>query len=149
MSAGRNEKVVPGNFCGRRVRSSLDVARGRRVALLERDQRIAVLGADGASVLVGHVDAAERQADVVDDVVDLRRRDDAAHRLLDELEEARGLLDARAGLGAHVHQDLPGVDRREEILPEKRHEREGQQHAGEKADQECPGWASASDSSAR
>ena len=56
-----------------------------------------------------------------------------AHGLLDQIEQARGLLDAGAGLGAHMHQDLPGIDRREEILAQKRPEAEGEHDAGEEA----------------
>ncbi len=43
-----------------------------------------------------------------------------AHGLLDEIEQPRGLLDARARLGAHMHQDLAGIDLGEEVLAEER-----------------------------
>ena len=46
--------------------------------------------------------------------------------LLDLIEQAGGLLDAGAGLGADVHQDLAGIDRREEVLAEERPQPEGQ-----------------------
>ena len=80
MSAGRNENVVPGNFCGNMVRSSLIYVSVGRVILLEADQGIAVLRADRAGVLVGHVDAGKRQPDIVDDVVELVGRDGAGGR---------------------------------------------------------------------
>ena len=136
MSAGRNEKVAPGNFCGSIVRSCLMKFRGRRVILFQADQGVAVLRPDGAGVLIGHVDAGERQADIVDDVVELIGRNGLADGLLDQVEQPRRLLDAGAGLGAHVHQDLPGIDRREEVLAEKRPEAEGEHDAGQKTDDE-------------
>src|ERR1700679_2102632 len=109
--------------------------------LAERDQRIAVPGSDGAGVLVGHVDARERQADVVYHVGEIFRRDHASDGVLDVLEQTCGLLDACAWLGAHVHQDLPRIHRRKEILAEEGGENERYQHAGEKADHE-ERWAS-------
>ena len=110
MSAGRNENVVPGNFCGRIGAQRLDVAGGRTVVLLQADQRVAVLGADRAGVLIGHVDAGERQADIVDDVVELIGRNGRAHRLLDLFEQTGGFLDARAGL-ARAHASGSGRNR--------------------------------------
>src|SRR5580704_3132972 len=106
------------------------------MSLAERDQRIAVPGSDGARVLVGHVDAAERQTYVIHDVGEIFRRDHTPHGVLDVLEQACGFLYARAGLGAHVHQDLAGVHRRKEVLAKERGENERNQYAGEKADQE-------------
>jgi hypothetical protein len=40
--------------------------------------------------------------------------------LFDDVEQAGGLLDAGAGLRAHMHQDLSGIDHREEVLPQER-----------------------------
>ena len=120
MSAGRNENVVPGNCCGSHGAQLLDEVVGRSVILLEADQGVAILGPDGSGVLIGHVDAGKRQPNVVDDVVELIGRDRLADGLLDEIEQARRFLDTRAGLGAHVHQDLSGIDRRKEVLAEER-----------------------------
>ncbi|MCY1173285.1 hypothetical protein D9M73_134410 [compost metagenome] len=44
------------------------------------------------------------------------------------VEQRCGLLDPRADRRADVEVDLPGVDRREEIAAEHRHQRERQQH---------------------
>ena len=57
-----------------------------------------------------------------------------ADRLLDEIEQSRRFLDARAGLGAHMHQDLPGIDRGKEVLAQERPQPEGKDHDGNKAD---------------
>ena len=133
MSAGRNENVGAGKFLRQDGAQPLDVVGGRLVIFLQADERVAVLRADGAGVLIGHVDAGERQADIVDDIVELIGRNDAAHGLFDQIEQARGLLDAGAGLGADVHQDLPGIDRREEVLAQKRPEAEGDHDARQEA----------------
>ena len=53
--------------------------------------------------------------------------------LLDEIEQAGRFLDARARLGAHMHQDLPGIDRRKEVLAEERPQPEGTDHDSDKA----------------
>ncbi len=111
----------------------LDVVGRRRVAFLERDLDVAVLLADDAGVVVGQVDARDREADVVDHRLDLLRRNDFAHDLLHGGELVRGFLDARADLRAHVHQDLAAVDRREEVAAEERHQRERAEHEGEEA----------------
>ena len=118
----------------------LDEVRGRSVALLEADQGVAVLGSDRAGVLVGHVNAGKRQPDIVDDVVELIGRDGLADSLFDQVEQARGFLDTRAGLGAHVHQDLSGIDRRKEVLAEERPQSERQKHARKEAGDESL-WA--------
>ena len=118
------------------VRSFLMKDCRRRVILLEADQGVAVLGADRAGVLIGHVDAGKRQADVVDDVVELIGRDGAAHGLFDEVEQPRRFLDAGAGLGANVHQDLPGIDRRKEVLAQERPEAERKHDTGKESGDE-------------
>ena len=102
--------------------------------LLETDQRITILGADRAGVLVGHVDAGKWQANVVDDVVELVGRDRMANRLFDQIKQTRRLLNTRARLGANVHQDLSGIDRRKEVFAEKRPQAEGKQDAGKEGD---------------
>ena len=76
----------------------LDEGFRRPVVFLQADQGVAVHRPDRSGVLVGHVDAAIGQADVVDDVVELVGRNRLAHGLLDQVEQARRLLDAGAGL---------------------------------------------------
>ena len=49
-------------------------------------------------------------------------------------ELAGALLDAGADLGAHVHQDLPGIDGGEEVAAEKGHQQEGCRHEADEAD---------------
>ena len=109
---------------------------GRPVAFLQLDLDVAVLRADHAGVVVGHVDAADRHADVVGQRVDLAGRDDLADRLLDVGELVGGLLDAGADLGADVHQDLAGIDGREEVAAEERHQQERHRDEAEEAGHE-------------
>ncbi len=54
------------------------------------------------------------------------RRNDLADRLLDVGKLVGGFLDARADLGADVHQDLAGIDRGEEVAAEERHQQKRQ-----------------------
>ena len=131
---GRQERECgAGKFLRQDGAQPLDVVGGRCVIFLQADQRVAVLRADGAGVLIGHVDAGERQADIVDDIVELIGRNDAAHGLFDQIEQAGGFLDAGAGLGADMHQDLPGIDRRKEVLAQERPEAEGEHDARQEA----------------
>src|SRR6202051_5426454 len=99
--------------------------------LAEREQRIAVPWSEGTRVLVSHVDAAEWQTYVIHDVGEIFRRNHAPDGVLDVLEQARGLLDARSGLGAHVHQDLARIYRRKEVLAEEGGEKERYKYEGE------------------
>ena len=71
MSAGRKEKVKPGKALGKPPAQLRDVVVGRPVILGQLDLDVAVLRADHAGVVVGHVDAADRHADIVDHGRDL------------------------------------------------------------------------------
>ncbi len=73
------------------------------------------------------VDGAVGQADVVEDHVQLAGGDLAPDRRLDQIAQARGLLDAGAGLGPQVQDELPAVGVGEEVLAEPRSEQEGGQ----------------------
>ncbi len=115
----------------------LDVLDGRAMVFLQLDLDVAVLRADHAGVVVGHVDAGDRHADVVGDRLDLLRRNDLADRLLHVGELACRLLDAGADLGADMHQDVAGIDRGKEIAPEERHQQERHRDKGEEAGHEA------------
>ena len=116
----------------------LDVVGRRRVVARERHEDVAVLRADRAAVAVREVDPAVRQPHVVDDARDRARRHDAAHRLLDVVEQRGRFLDARADRCAHVDRDFARVDRREEIAAEPRHQHERHRDRGqEQRDEAC------------
>ena len=115
MSAGWKKNSMPGKRFGSSARSSVTNSSVGRCPSLQRQQDLAVERADGAGVAVREVDAAVRHAEVVEDGLELVRRDQLADRRLDLVGEARGLLDAGAGRRAHVQADLAGVDAREEV----------------------------------
>ena len=97
---------------------------GRLMALFQLDLDVAVLRTDHAGVVVGHVDAADRHADVVGERVDFPGRDDLADRLLHVGELVGAFLDTGTHLGTDMHQDRSGIDGGKEIPPEIRHQQE-------------------------
>ena len=84
----------------------IDVGGGR--AFLQADQDVGVEDADRAGVAVRDVDAADRQADVVDDAREPIRRNDRADLLFDLIGQARRFLDSGSGRCAHVNSDRAG-----------------------------------------
>ena len=56
---------------------------------------------------------------------------DPANGGLDEVDQLRRVLDARAGLRPHVEHELAAVSAREEVLTEKGHQRGGRETAQE------------------
>ncbi len=133
MSAGRNENVVPGKARRQFFAQRADVFGRGPVVFVQLDLDFAVLRADGAGVVVGHVDAADRKADIVDQRRKIFRRNDLADRLFDFGELLRALLDAGADARAHMHQDLAGIDRREEVAAEIGRQRERANDEGEES----------------
>ena len=134
---GRQERK---NDAGKPLRQffaqSAHVVRGRMMVLGQLDLNIAVLRSDHAGVVVGHVDAADRHADIVDQRAEFLLRNDRADRLFDFGELPGAFLDARADAQPHMHQDLAGVDRGEEVSAEIRRQQERRADKGEKADDE-------------
>ena len=144
MSAGRNANVMPGNAAGNSSRIALTYSAVGPVALFQLDLDVAVLRPDHAGVVVGHVDAGDRHADIVGERLDLARRNDPADRLLHVGELSGGLLDASADLGADMHQDRAGVDRRKEVAADIGHQQERGGDEAEEADHEDARACSAS-----
>ena len=108
-----------------------DIIRCRSMAFLQGYQHIGICGADRAAIAVGHVDAAVRQPDVIDDIVHLAGRDDLADGLLSKIAQTRRLLDPGSRRGADMHENLTRIDGGEKVLAEERRQSEGQEHAGE------------------
>ena len=103
------------------------------VTVLQGDKDIAIGGADHTGIAVGQIDAAVREAQRIDDAVQLRLRYGPADHVLDTVGQSRRFLDAQPALGTEVQLDLATVNVREKITPEPRHQqgdREGT--AGEK-----------------
>jgi len=74
-------------------------------------------GAERAGGVVHVIDGAIRQADVVEDVVELVGRNRPPYGVLDEVPPAGRFLNAGAGFGADVEEYLAAVRVREEVLP--------------------------------
>ena len=81
----------------------VNVGRGRPFA--QGHENVGVEDADRSRVAVGNVDAADRQADVVDDAHEPVRRNDGADRLPDLIGQDGRLLDPRSGRGPHMDLD--------------------------------------------
>ena len=85
---------------------------------LEADQDVGVADADGAGIVVGHVDAGDRKPDIAHDAVEFVGRNDAVNGRSDPIGQAGRLLDPRSRRCPDVQLDLAAVDGREEILAE-------------------------------
>ena len=96
----------------------LDVVVGRRMIGLEADQDVGVADADGAGIVVGHVDAGDRKPDIAHDAAEFVGRNDAVNGRSDPIGQAGRLLDPRSRRCPDVQLDLAAVDGREEILAE-------------------------------
>ena len=88
---------------------------------------------------VGKVERRVRQADVVEDRNELIGRNFLADGRLDVVAESSSLLDASAGVRAHVNHELAGVNGREEVLPEERRQSQREEGKRKKEDQEGAG----------
>jgi hypothetical protein len=98
-----------------------------------------VLDADRPRIVVGHVDAADAEADIVDDAVQLIGRNDLVNRFADPVGEFCGFFDPCTGLRPHMHLDLSAIDAWEEVLAQIRGKREREQgEADEPGDQFGP-----------
>src|SRR5579871_828465 len=98
----------------------LDKIRGRAVPLLQGDQNLAIGGADTARCVIGEVDATDRQADVVQNQIQLAGGNGLPYGSLHLRKEALRRLDACASGRTHVQTELPGIDGGEEILADER-----------------------------
>src|SRR5260370_32133491 len=108
-------------------------ASGLSALLLELDKNFRVGAPDGAGVAVGEVDAAVRQADIVEDGGEFVLRDGFADDAVYLVGEARGFLDAQTGAGAHVQANLSGVNLGKEIATEKTDDQDGENAEGQEA----------------
>src|SRR3569833_4000706 len=106
---------------------------------LEGDQDVAIHAANGAGVAVREVDARDRQADVVDQALNIARGNHLAHGSLDVIDEHCRFLYAHSGRTSDMQLDLAAVDLRKEIPAEKRID----EHRGGRGTQEhhCEGPA--------
>ena len=83
ISAGRKENVVPGNALGSCLAQALHIGVRGGGPFVQGDQYVGVEDADRSGISVRNIDAADRQADVVDDARQPVRRNDRADLLFD------------------------------------------------------------------
>ena len=129
-----------GKGLGEREAQLLDVVRRRRMALLQGDQDLAVVDADGRSIGEGEVIGALRQPDIVQDEIQVALGHDLPDLVLDRLEDLLGMLDARARRRTDMELDEPGVDLGEEIGADlkRQHHRPGDDGQGDGGHDDAP-----------
>ena len=91
--------------------------------LAQRNEDVAILRANAARVRIGAVDARNRLADIVEDGGNFTGWNGGANGGLNGVELGRRLLDPRAHRRTNMDADLAGIDRGEEIAPQKWHQR--------------------------
>src|SRR5260370_11403704 len=108
-------------------------AGGLAAHFLQLNEKFRVGAPDGAGVAVGEVDAAVRQADIVEDRGQLVLRDGFADDAVYLVGEARCFLNAQARASAHVQSDLSGVNLWKEIAAENSDEHDRETAKSQKA----------------
>jgi hypothetical protein len=94
------------------------------MAGLEADQDVAIAGADRAGIDIDEIYEALRQADIVDDGIQVTRRNHFADVIFDLSESLQRILDAGTGRQSGVQFHLPGIYRGEEVGTQERHQQE-------------------------
>jgi hypothetical protein len=95
------------------------------VILVEQNQDVAVRGTHRSSIIVRHVDAAIGNPKVIDNPLQLVGGYNLADHLFDLIHRASSFFDAGTGFHPNVHIECSGINRGEEILPEKREQNHG------------------------
>ena len=127
------EEDTVGEFTVEALAQGADVVPSRAVFFgVEGDEDFAVGGADGGGVAEGEVHPAGGQADVVEDRNEFIGGNDFADDVFYLVKNALRLLDTHARGSAHVKAELAGVDEREEIASEQRHECGAREDADER-----------------
>ena len=110
--------MTPGNKARQFPAQVADIICRAMMLFVQRDQDVGVGRADRSRVAIDVIDGAVRQADIVEDVVELRGWNGLADGGLDLVAEPGRLFDAGAGLGPHMQDELPAVGVGEEVLAE-------------------------------
>ena len=82
---------------------------------LERDQNVRIRRADDAAGVIAQIDGGVGDADVLERAAEFTRGNFADNRLADPVGEALGFLNAGAGGGPQVQQELAGIHAGEKI----------------------------------
>ncbi len=115
----------PGKFARELLTQRAHVVRGPVVLFFQRDEDVCVGRPGKSRAIVDIVDVAEWQSNVVEDIVDFRRRNSLPNAGLYLVGQTGGLLDTRSSFCAHMQNELAAVCIRKEVLAEERNEREG------------------------
>src|SRR5262249_60679516 len=108
-SGGEERKGDVGEGRGQALPQLPDIVGGGAVRRLQGHEDVRVTGAERAGGVVHVIDVAIRQADVVEDVVELGGRNRLPHGVLDEVHQPGGFFNACAGFGADMEEDLAAV----------------------------------------
>ena len=105
---------------------------------LERDENVGVFRADRIGRVVGEVDPAHGQADVVEHQTHVGGGNHGLDLRFHFVGNASRLLDARAGRRTQMQAYFAGIDRRKEVPPRERHQRKRAETDREPHDNEAP-----------
>ena len=105
---------------GQHLTQFLDVVGRRLVAFLERHLDDAIIDPDRRPIGECQIVGSRRQPDIVDNQRALLFGNDLTNLVLDRLEDRLRALDARSRRSANMKLDLPAVDQREKVAPDKR-----------------------------
>src|SRR5258708_27581559 len=134
---GLKEKLHAGKTLRKLFAQIIDVhAGGLSAHFFQLHKKFRVGAPDGASIAVCEVDAAVRQADIVENRSQLVLRDGFADDAVHLVAEPGRSFDAQARASAHVEANLSGVDLRKEITAEHADERHRQNAKCQKAGSE-------------
>src|SRR6185437_13447118 len=106
------------------------------MAGLQVYQNVRIRGADGGGAAVGEIDAAVRNANVVNYAFHFAGGDLFANGIFDQVTDSRGLLDASASAGADVQFELAAVNRGEKVFADPGNQNEGNRAGGGESHQE-------------
>ena len=136
---GREGECHAGKIARQFLAQPPHIVGGGPVAFLQRDQDIAVAGADGAGIVIGDIGRAGGKTDIVDDRVHLAGGNDAADIGFDAGEFRQGVFQAGASRQTGVQHHLTGINGGEEIRAEEGHKPERYQHQRhEDGDEQAP-----------
>ena len=111
------------------------------MVFLQSYEHIGICRPNRATIVVGHVDAAIGEPNVVNNVVQLAGGDNVADGVLDKITQTRRLLNTGACWRADMHKNLTGIDGGKKVLSEEWQQSKGENYAGDEPGSERLGSA--------
>src|SRR5260221_6152893 len=99
----------------------MHVTGGGMMLRRECDHNVGILGSNRGRIAVRKIDAAVRQANVIDDAAQLLRRYLLADFIFHAVTQSSGFFNARSGWGAQMQREFASIHRWEKILSQPRH----------------------------